>query len=90
MQKIRTFLLAPEKNSRQKDQRTTGRRIFNRTSLCGSNIDTNHRKQSLRKKSSFPSSISSVNIIKSARNCRFDLVIFTEDIFNEKLHFLRS
>ena len=42
----------------------------------------------LQKKRSFPLRISSVNVIKSAEPA--DLVTFTEEILNEKLHFLCS
>ena len=41
---------------------------------------------SLRKRWSFSLSTSSVNVTKSAA----DLVTFTEEMLNEKLHFLRS
>ena len=43
---------------------------------------------SLHKKWGFPLSISSLNVTKSAGNC--DLVTFTEEILNGKLHFLCS
>ena len=45
-------------------------------------------KQSLHKKWSFPLKSSSVNVTKSPFTA--DLVTFTEDIFNGKLHFLCS
>ena len=49
----------------------------------------------LHKKWSFQLRISSVNVTKSVVSCRFgykiaDLVTFTEEIFNGKLHFLCS
>ena len=40
--------------------------------------------KSLHKKWNFPSRISAVNVTKSAGNC--DLVTFTEEILNGKLH----
>ena len=44
--------------------------------------------QPLHKKRSFPLTISSVNVTKSTVSCVTDLVTFTEEVLNRKLHFL--
>ena len=46
--------------------------------------------QPLHKKGSFPLTISSVNVTKSTVSCVTDLVTFTEEVLNRKLHFLCS
>ena len=46
--------------------------------------------QPLHKKRSFPLTISSVNVTKSTVSCVTDLVTFTEEVLNKKLHFLCS
>ena len=46
-----------------------------------------HLVMSLHKKWSVPLRISSLNMTKSNPQCSADLVTFTEEILNEKLHF---